>query len=73
MIYIIKQAGLYQNKVNSSLISNCNCKMGYCFEKVNLKNQYSIGPCKGIQDSLGIWIPHLRFQFSGNGFWNLFP
>ena len=29
MIYIIKQAGLYQNKVNSSLISNCNCKMGY--------------------------------------------
>ena len=29
MIYIIKQGGLYQNKVNSSLISNCNCKMGY--------------------------------------------
>ena len=29
MIYIIKQAGLYQNKVNSSLVSNCKCKMGY--------------------------------------------
>ena len=24
MIYIIKQEGLYQNKVNSSLVSNCN-------------------------------------------------
>ena len=36
MIYIklnIKQEGLglYQNKVNSSLISTCNCKMGYSF------------------------------------------
>ena len=30
MIYIIKQRGLYQNKVNSSLVSTCNCKMGYC-------------------------------------------
>ena len=30
MIYIIKHAGLYQNKVNSSLISIFNCKMGYC-------------------------------------------
>ena len=30
MIYIIKQEGLYQNKVNSSLVSNCHCKMGYC-------------------------------------------
>ena len=28
--YIIKQERLYQNKVNSSLFSNCNCKMGYC-------------------------------------------
>ena len=29
MIYIIKQEGLYQNKVNSSLVFTCNCKMGY--------------------------------------------
>ena len=29
MMYIKKQEGLYQNKVNSSLISTCNCKMGY--------------------------------------------
>ena len=31
MIYIIKQDGLFQNKVNSSLVSNCNCKMGYSY------------------------------------------
>ena len=30
MIYITKQEGLYQNKVNSSLVSTCNCKMDYC-------------------------------------------
>ena len=29
MIYIINQEGLYQNKVNSSLVSICNCKMVY--------------------------------------------
>ena len=29
MIYITKQEGLYQNKVNSSLVSTCNCKMDY--------------------------------------------
>ena len=29
MIYIQKQEGLYQNKVNSSLVSTCNCKMDY--------------------------------------------
>jgi len=29
MIYIIKQEGLYQNKVNSSLVFTGNCKMGY--------------------------------------------
>ena len=27
MIYIIKQKGLCQNKVNSSLVSTCNCKI----------------------------------------------
>ena len=35
MIYIIKQAGLYQNKVNSSLVSTCNCKMGTLKSKLN--------------------------------------
>ena len=29
MIYIIKEEALFQNKVNSSRVSNCNCKMGY--------------------------------------------
>ena len=29
MIYVIKQEGLYQNKVNSSLISTCNCKIDF--------------------------------------------
>ena len=29
IIYIIKQGGLYQNKVNSSLVFTCNCKMSY--------------------------------------------
>ena len=33
-IYIIKKAELYQNKVNSSLVSTCNCKLGYCPEGV---------------------------------------
>ena len=32
MIYIIKQEEVYQNKVNSSLVSTCNCKMGYSNE-----------------------------------------
>ena len=30
MIYIIKKKSLYQNKVNFSLVSSCNSKMGYC-------------------------------------------
>ena len=30
MIYMIKQEGLYQNKVNFSLISPSNCKIVYC-------------------------------------------
>ena len=29
MIYITRQEGLYQNKVNSSLVSTCNYKMDY--------------------------------------------
>ena len=42
MIYIIKQEGLYQNKVNSSLVFTGNCKMSYycAFHKhVNSKVQ----------------------------------
>ena len=35
MIYIIKQAGLYKNKVNSSLVSTCNCTMGILKNKLN--------------------------------------
>ena len=31
MNYIIKQEGLYQNKVDSSLVCTCNCKMDNCF------------------------------------------
>ena len=42
MIYIIKQAGLYQNKVNSSLISNCNCKMGYSSAKLISNSKHFI-------------------------------
>ena len=30
VIYIIKQEGMYQSKVNSSRLSTYNCKMGYC-------------------------------------------
>ena len=30
MFYITKQKGLYQNKVNFSLVSTCNCNMSYC-------------------------------------------
>ena len=35
MIYIIKEEGLYQHKVNSSLVFTSNCKMGYlCHSEV---------------------------------------
>ena len=33
LIYIIKQEGLYQNKVTLSLASIHNCKMAYCSPK----------------------------------------
>ena len=32
MIYIIKQEEVYQNKVNSGLVSTCNCKIVYSEE-----------------------------------------
>ena len=32
MIYIIKQEGLYQKKVNPCLVFTSNCKMGYSRE-----------------------------------------
>ena len=41
IMYIIKQEGLYQNKVNSSLFTNGNCKMGYCetsFSYISMEN-----------------------------------
>ena len=38
MIYIKKQEGLYQNQVNSSLVSTCNCKMGTLKNKLNRIN-----------------------------------
>ena len=28
-VHVVKQEGLYQNKVSYSLISSCNCKIGY--------------------------------------------
>ena len=34
MAYVIKQEGLYQNKVNSSLVSICNCKMDYYWTRL---------------------------------------
>ena len=29
IIYIPKQEGLFQNKLNFNLVSTCNCKLGY--------------------------------------------
>ena len=37
MIYVITQEGLYKNKVNSSLVYLCTCKMDNC----QLKKKYS--------------------------------
>ena len=39
MIYIIKEEGLYQNKVNSCLVSAYNCKMVY---SNSMKHMYLI-------------------------------
>ena len=36
MIYITKQEGLYQNKVNSSLVFTGNCKMDYYIKRARL-------------------------------------
>ena len=38
MTYIIKQEGLYQNKVNPNLVFTCNCKMGYYLYLVRSKH-----------------------------------
>ena len=41
MIYIIKQReGLYQNKVNSSLVSTFNCKMDYCITCLGQRTKF---------------------------------
>ena len=42
MIYITKQEGLYQNKVNSSLVFTANCKMDYWPEMLLDLVQYPI-------------------------------
>ena len=45
MIYIIKQEGLYQNKVNSSLVFTCNRKMGDClngYQRHNVRGNKAI-------------------------------
>ena len=55
MIYIKKQEGLYQNKVNSGLISTCNCKIGYSkstkhdvsIYHLSHKRLYAYEQCKG--------------------------
>ena len=39
MIYITKKEGLYQNEVNSSLVSTCNCKMDYSLGKLSHKQR----------------------------------
>ena len=52
--------------------------MFFCFNKfaslldTRLKILYTgIGPCNGIQDSLGFWIPYRGFRIPGNGFQSL--
>ena len=35
MIYMIKQERLYENKVNSSLVSTCNFEMSYYSSALN--------------------------------------
>ena len=44
MIYITKQEGLYQNKVNSSLVFTGNCKMDYCACSENITENLLILP-----------------------------
>ena len=45
LIYIIKQEGLFQNKVNSSLVFTWNCKMGYWHVLFLLTNILSAHCC----------------------------
>ena len=68
MIYIIKQAGLYQNKVNSSLISNCNCKMGYSFTRIQIacskEARFYLVSKKIPVNSRGVRTPGQKLRFS---------
>ena len=32
------------------------------------REQTQVAPCKGIQESLGFWIPHCGFRIPGTGF-----
>ena len=51
LIYIIKQEGLYQNKVTLSLASIHNCKMALCL------------PCSRLMPTLSIWHHRTFRQF----------
>ena len=48
MIYMGRQEGLYQNKVNSSLYSTCNCKMGYFSYEQEHGPLQMFGPADGV-------------------------
>ena len=55
-MYIIKQEGLYQNNVNSSLFTNCNCKMGYSgtnFSYISMGNAEGKGSLVHVQCKFG--------------------
>ena len=52
MIYITKQEGLYLNKVNSSLVSTCNCKMDYSWLYEDPSTQYIVEGVRLVQTSL---------------------
>ena len=36
--------------------------------KIQSDREKPFAPCKGIQDSLGFWIPHCGFRIRGTGF-----
>ena len=73
MMYIIKQEGSYQNKVNSSLFSNCNCKMPAIvkhFSYISMENAEGKGSlvhvqCKfGCMDGVGTCYGQLPFLWT---------
>ena len=38
------------------------------YELSHVKNEFSLAPCKGIQDTLGFWIPRRGFRIPITGF-----